>query len=635
MKKWLLIFLLLQSTAVLLAQQKVVQIDSLPLTGIKLRDGWKFHAGDNPEWVKADFDDSKWENINPTKDIHDIPMSPNSPIGWFRIKLKIDSSLLNRSVALHIGQNIASEIYINGKLFKKYGIVSANPAKVRGFYPYYEALEYKLNKTEQVVAVRFAIQQNLPYVNGPPRNGCFSVTINTINSAYKFSERTKKYVKLNYFDSGLFLLLAIVHLSFFLVYQKQRANLFFFIAALGSCIGIFSYTYASWNSIDLSTKVYGVFTYYLLGITVYNTFLFMAVHSLLNAKRSFYFWFLVTFTTSGIFILVIFYKWGYVFGVLLTFSLCTIESLRLAIRAYLNGNKNVGIVIIGFAIYWFLFTVFLGMMYGGLPSPSISENYSLADLLYRLSMISLPICISIYLSREYGFTSINLEKQLVEVKQLSQEKEATLLQQNAELQAALLHGQTTERKRVAADLHDNLGSTLSSIRWSMQAIDKKKLSADEQNLYINLQEMLGKAHNDIRLLSHNLLPEELEKQGLWNTLQTFVRKLNKNTLTHFDLQLPDNQARLNSKIEFELYSICLELTNNILKHAQATEAQLVFERQNGSLHLSISDNGKGLDATRQNGKGLANVTARVEALGGMWEMKNTESGVANMIVVPV
>ena len=93
---------------------------------------------------------------------------------------------------------------------------------------------------------------------------------------------------------------------------------------------------------------------------------------------------------------------------------------------------------------------------------------------------------------------------------------------------------------------------------------------------------------------------------------------------------------MSSKIEFELYSICLELTNNILKHAQATEARLVFERQNGSLHLHITDNGKGLDATRQNGKGLANVAACVEALGGKWEMKNGDvGGIVNHIVVAV
>ena len=73
---------------------------------------------------------------------------------------------------------------------------------------------------------------------------------------------------------------------------------------------------------------------------------------------------------------------------------------------------------------------------------------------------------------------------------------------------------------------------------------------------------------------------------------------------------------MSSKIEFELYSICLELTNNILKHAQATEARLVFERQNGSLHLHITDNGKGL--------------------GGKWEMKNGDvGGIVNHIVVAV
>jgi signal transduction histidine kinase len=209
-----------------------------------------------------------------------------------------------------------------------------------------------------------------------------------------------------------------------------------------------------------------------------------------------------------------------------------------------------------------------------------------------------------------------------------------LTQKNKQISAAMLQGQTIERQRVASDLHDNLGSTLSSIGWSMEAIDKSKMTKKEQEVYQNLQTMINTAYGEVRLLSHNLLPEELEKQGLITALQTFVRKLNQNTKTNFELIFPDNFERLNKKTEFELYSICLELVNNILKHSQATEAKIHFKTTHNQLIMSILDNGKGVFENKSDGKGLKNVQARVDSLSGKWEMQNIEvKGVVNKITI--
>ncbi|NBB19242.1 tetratricopeptide repeat protein [Runella sp. CRIBMP] len=211
-----------------------------------------------------------------------------------------------------------------------------------------------------------------------------------------------------------------------------------------------------------------------------------------------------------------------------------------------------------------------------------------------------------------------------------------LTQQNAALQTALLEGQTTERKRVAADLHDALGSTLSSLRWSMGAIDKNKLNMQEQEVYQHVQNSLEQAYDQVRLLSHNLLPEELGKEGLWKTLEGLARKLNRNTPVTFTLQIPENQPRLNAKTEFELYSICLELINNILKHAQATEASVKVEVKSKKLQLTVTDNGKGISEKTTAGKGLRNIAERVESLKGKWEKISDDlPGTKNVIILPL
>jgi signal transduction histidine kinase len=211
-----------------------------------------------------------------------------------------------------------------------------------------------------------------------------------------------------------------------------------------------------------------------------------------------------------------------------------------------------------------------------------------------------------------------------------------LRQKNREISAASLQGQTTERKRIAADLHDNLGSTMSALRWSLEAINPKQLGKKEQEVYQQLQYAIAQAYDQVRLLSHNFLPEELEKQGLWVALGQLIRKLNKNTPVKFSLQLPENQVRLNEKTEFELYSICLELINNILKHAKATEASIECRIQSGEYRMVISDNGKGISENNSSGKGLRNIAERVRSLGGTWQVTSEEgNGVVNEINVPL
>ena len=209
-----------------------------------------------------------------------------------------------------------------------------------------------------------------------------------------------------------------------------------------------------------------------------------------------------------------------------------------------------------------------------------------------------------------------------------------LLEKNKEISEAMLKGQTIERQRVALDLHDNLGSTLSALWLSIDMIDKSKMNDEEKEIHQNLRENLEKAYNDVRLLSHNLLPEEFEKQGLATTLQGFVRKINKSSTIKFDLKIDEDFGRVNNKIEFELYSICLELVNNIMKHSKATEAKIELSRTEKQIKLIVSDNGIGTFMNESDGKGMKNVKARVESLNGTWDLQNIENqGVINEVLV--
>jgi signal transduction histidine kinase len=212
----------------------------------------------------------------------------------------------------------------------------------------------------------------------------------------------------------------------------------------------------------------------------------------------------------------------------------------------------------------------------------------------------------------------------------------TLRKKNKEIAEATLKGQTLERHRVAADLHDNLGTTLTSLQWTLSALDKRNLAPAERDLYQTLTQRLDQAYNDVRLLAHNLMPIQLAKTGLGGALQTFVDQLNHNNGVQFVLTLPPDLPRFEARIEFEVYSICLELCTNILKHARATEAHITLLINQNQLSLTVSDNGVGLTDETGEGRGLQNIRARTDGLGGTWQITSEPGqGVRHQITVPV
>jgi len=191
-----------------------------------------------------------------------------------------------------------------------------------------------------------------------------------------------------------------------------------------------------------------------------------------------------------------------------------------------------------------------------------------------------------------------------------------LIRKNKEISEALFKGQSIERKRVAVELHDNLGATLSGIKWRLQAINSDNLSEKERKIYEGIMGMMENTYSEVRLISHNMLPAELETHGLTGAIEKLIKDLNQSGKIKF-LFISNNFEKLNNqKTELELYSICMELVNNILKHSEATEASVTLTNKDENLFLEIKDNGKGMDESNTNGMGMNNIQNRINAISG-------------------
>ncbi|GAB2783364.1 hypothetical protein GCM10027275_29140 [Rhabdobacter roseus] len=205
-------------------------------------------------------------------------------------------------------------------------------------------------------------------------------------------------------------------------------------------------------------------------------------------------------------------------------------------------------------------------------------------------------------------------------------KNRELLRKNKEIESALFRGQSLERKRVASELHDNLNTKVTALRWNIEALDRSTMTPQNVKIYQRIFDLSGDIYTDIRLISHSMLPAELEKNGLEAALRRLVTMLDhsQSNRTRFHLVAKLGGARFSEALEYQLYIITLELVNNIIKHAEASDAWITVTQDSQVLWLVVSDNGVGLpEETQKEGMGVHNLRARVEDLAGTLAIDST------------
>lgn len=183
---------------------------------------------------------------------------------------------------------------------------------------------------------------------------------------------------------------------------------------------------------------------------------------------------------------------------------------------------------------------------------------------------------------------------------------------------ASIDGQELERKKLAEVLHDSISALLSSASLHLSAylIGKEAVVPEE---ILKARTLLKEAHDQVRDLSHDLVPPVLAKLGLFYALQDLCEKNSNSIITISFNHYGSFQQRFNEEFELKVYFIITELVNNILKHSEATSGNLKLEVRNNQLIINVEDNGKGFDDSKSqysDGFGLTQIKARVRSLKG-------------------
>jgi two-component system sensor histidine kinase UhpB len=184
--------------------------------------------------------------------------------------------------------------------------------------------------------------------------------------------------------------------------------------------------------------------------------------------------------------------------------------------------------------------------------------------------------------------------------------------------------QEAERRRLARDLHDGIGQTLTALKQQLDVVEQSAgaLPAAAHARLRDAAELAAQALHETRELSRLLRPQILDDLGLDPALRWLTRTFAERTGVALEVDLVGLDGRLPADLETLAYRVVQEALNNVGKHAGARRAQVVARCEHGELQLVVADDGRGFDAAAAegDGSGLRGLRDRVELFGGRLEI---------------
>jgi PAS domain S-box-containing protein len=231
-------------------------------------------------------------------------------------------------------------------------------------------------------------------------------------------------------------------------------------------------------------------------------------------------------------------------------------------------------------------------------------------------------------TRELETSRRQLEVELAE-RRAAEERTRTIL-------AQLISVQENERRRIARDLHDNLGQRMTALHLKLEAM-RRSVGDDHQEQIDDLQTYAQQIDKELRFFTWELRPASLYNLGLVPALEDYVRQWSTTygVPAEFDA-IGLNAERLPFEVETNLYRVAQEALNNVYKHANATQVDVMLQRLDNRVLLIVEDDGVGMkrdadDPSAPRGLGLVSMRERAELMGGSCTIESSLGGGTTII----
>lgn len=206
-------------------------------------------------------------------------------------------------------------------------------------------------------------------------------------------------------------------------------------------------------------------------------------------------------------------------------------------------------------------------------------------------------------------------------------------QQQYNISVKLINAQEQERKRIALDLHDGIGQTLSAIKFNIEAEISHVSNKEPEDIKLGLKKIvviMRSALEDLRRISMDLWPSMLDDLGIISTVQWLVREYqshNPEIEWCLDLRLQESDIRQDLKIT--VFRMLQESLSNAMKYSNASRVAVKLDKYENRLRLVVEDNGHGFEideARKSSGIGLRSLQERADLTRGEIQIMSSDQG---------
>jgi len=409
--------------------------------------GWKFHFGDNPNWASPNFNDSSWVTIR----LDSMPSRYNGQPAWFRLHLKVDPVYFKKAHTLVMDQYGASEIYFDGEKITDFGKVAGGKTEEENIDPGSLPLNIQLhNITTHCIAIHYSCQ-NFPFYQK-----AYNFEFNKFSAGFKLriedDELSQRHILAHgqtliiELFLGIFLItLSLLHFLFFIFYRKAEENLFYSLFTFCySMVFILVPQITTQPSLELFfSAANSLFLRIILPLS-----LLLFVNRVF--KSHFPKWLWPLFIVAGLIsVLDIFTDWmnpvvayaalwWLAMGTIITMVISTV----IAILRKAPGGRILGV---GISIFSLVIFIIISIIFFDGGNISITVSGIPEIIIAVISLLSIPISMSIYLAYNFSLTNKDLSHKLIQVEELSaktiiqeKEKQEILLQQKEKLEIQVI-----------------------------------------------------------------------------------------------------------------------------------------------------------------------------------------------------